>query len=184
MPQARKWQLTFNNPEEHGFTHDVIVEKIEEIASVVYWCLCDEVGSENTYHTHLYIAFKNPKMHTVLSNSFPGAHREIAHGTSMKNPDYVAKDGERFNKQPDGTYDYVDGNGKRHTGTNYADTFLEWGEMPREQQGKSKDAERMVLERIFPQYPVVGYIFLSLFGALTIIFVFKSGILVELFSYQ
>lgn len=144
MPQARKWQLTFNNPEEHGFTHDVIVEKIEEIASVVYWCMCDEVGSEGTYHTHLYIAFKNPKMHTVLANSFPGAHREIAHGTSMQNRDYVAKYGERFNKQPDGTYDYVDGNGKRHIGTNYADTFLEWGEMPREQQGKSKDAERIV----------------------------------------
>ena len=55
MPQSRKWQLTFNNPAEHGFTHDAIVEAIENLASVVYWCLCDETGSEGTYHTHLYI---------------------------------------------------------------------------------------------------------------------------------
>ena len=61
MPQSRKWQLTFNNPAEHGFTHDAIVEAIENLASVVYWCLCDETGSEGTYHTHLYICFQNPK---------------------------------------------------------------------------------------------------------------------------
>ena len=65
MPQSRKWQLTFNNPAEHGFTHDAIVEAIENLASVVYWCLCDETGSEGTYHTHLYICFQNPKLLTV-----------------------------------------------------------------------------------------------------------------------
>lgn len=143
MPQSRKWLLTFNNPEEHGFTHEKIVEQIEGIASVVYWCLCDEVGSEGTYHTHLYIAFRNPKLHTVLSNSFPGTHRDVAYGTSQQNRDYVLKDGEKFNKQSDGSYDYVDNDGKRHIGTNYTDTFLEWGEMPREHQGKSKDVERI-----------------------------------------
>lgn len=55
MPQSRKWQLTFNNPADHGFTHDAITAAIENLASVVYWCMCDEVGSEGTYHTHLYI---------------------------------------------------------------------------------------------------------------------------------
>ncbi|WP_283674559.1 hypothetical protein [Butyricicoccus sp. Marseille-Q5471] len=40
----------------------------------------------------------------------------------------------------------------------------------------------MVLERICPQYSVVGYIIISLFDALTIISVFKSGILIQLFS--
>lgn len=144
MPQSRKWQLTFNNPADHGFTHDAIVEKIENMASVLYWCLCDEIGSENTYHTHLYICFKTPRAHTVLANAFPGAHRENVRGTSQQNRDYVLKDGEKYNKQPDGTYDYVDSSGKRHQGTNFSDTFMEWGEMPREHQGKSKDVERIL----------------------------------------
>lgn len=143
LPQSRKWQLTFNNPAEHGFTHDAIVEAIENLASVVYWCLCDEVGSEGTYHTHLYIVFQNPKAHTVIANAFPGAHRENVKGTSQQNRDYVLKDGEKYNKQPDGSYDYVDSSGKRHQGKNHSDTFLEWGDMPREQQGKSKDVEKI-----------------------------------------
>lgn len=144
MPQSRKWQLTFNNPAEHGFTHDAIVEAIENLAAVVYWCLCDEIGSEGTYHTHLYICFQNPKAHTVIANAFPGAHRENVKGTSQQNRDYVLKDGDKYNKQPDGKYDYVDSSGKRHTGTNYGDTFLEWGEMPHEHQGKSKDVEKIL----------------------------------------
>lgn len=144
MPQSRKWQLTFNNPAEHGFSHDSIVERIESLASVTYWCMCDEVGSEGTYHTHLYICFLNPKLHTVLENAFPGAHRENVKGTSQQNRDYVLKDGEKYNKQPDGTYDYVDSSGKRHIGTNYSDTFQEWGQLPHEHQGKSKDAEIIV----------------------------------------
>lgn len=144
MPQSRKWQLTFNNPAEHGFAHDAIVAGIENLASVVYWCMCDEVGSEGTYHTHVYLCFQNPKMHTVLANAFPGAHRENVRGTSQQNRDYVLKDGEKYNKQSDGTYDYVDSSGKRHQGTNYSDTFLEWGELPHEHQGKSKDVEKIL----------------------------------------
>ena len=61
---------------------------------MVYWCLCDETGSEGTYHTHLYICFQNPKLHTVIGNAFPGAHRENVKGTSQQNRDYVLKDGE------------------------------------------------------------------------------------------
>lgn len=144
MPQSRKWQITFNNPAEHGFSHDAIIERIENLASVVYWCLCDEIGSEGTYHTHLYICFRNLKMHTVIGNAFPGAHRENVKGTSQQNRDYVLKDGDKYNKQADGSYDYVDSSGKRHTGTNFGDTFMEWGEMPRERQGKSKDVEKIL----------------------------------------
>lgn len=143
MPQSRKWQMTFNNPEEHGFTHDAIETAVQSLASVVYWCMCDEIGSEGTYHTHLYLAFENPKTHTVIANAFPGAHRENVKGTSQQNRDYVLKDGEKYNKQFDGTYDYTDTSGKRHQGTNYTDTFQEWGEMPREHQGKSKDVEKI-----------------------------------------
>mgnify|MGYP001384038887 CR=1 FL=1 len=141
--QSRKWQLTFNNPVDHGWTHDKIVEALEDITSVVYWCMCDEIGHEGTYHTHLFIAFQNPKLFTVLANKFPNQHRENVHGTSQQNRDYILKDGEKFNKQPDGSYDYVDDKGVRHHGVNFSDTFLEWGEMPREHQGKSKDVDRI-----------------------------------------
>ena len=71
--------------------------------------MCDEIGSEGTYHIHLYICFQNAKAHTVFANAFPGAHRKNVKGTSQQNRDYVLKDGEKYNKQPDGTYDYVDG---------------------------------------------------------------------------
>ena len=37
MPQSRKWQLTFNNPEELGFSHDQIVEALENLAAVTYY---------------------------------------------------------------------------------------------------------------------------------------------------
>ena len=127
-----------------GYTHDVIADKMEEFRSVLYWCLCDEVGSEGTYHTHLFIAFATPRHHTAIDSKFHGAHQEVARGTSAENRAYVLKDGEKYNKQPDGSYDYVDGSGKRHTGVNYSDTFLEWGELPREQQGKGKDADIIV----------------------------------------
>ena len=143
MPQSRKWLLTFNNPADHGYQQDAIVEQLETFASVLYWCMCDEIGSEGTYHTHLYIAFKTPRMHTVIENAFPGAHRDIVRGASQQNRDYILKDGEKYNKQPDGSYDYTDSGGKQHTGTNYTDTFREWGEMPRERQGKGKDVEQI-----------------------------------------
>lgn len=118
--------------------------------------MCDEIGSEGTYHTHLYIVFQNPKLHTVLANAFPGAHRENVKGTSQQNRDYVLKDGEKYNKQPDGTYDYVDSSGKRHTGTNFGDTFWEWGEMPREHQGTScergsNERQNRIIRRFFPK---------------------------------
>ena len=143
MPQARKWLLTFNNPAEHGFTQDAIVERLEKFSSILYWCMCDEIGAEGTYHTHLYIAFKTPRNHSVIENSFPGAHRDVVRGASRQNRDYILKDGEKYNKQADGSYDYVDNSGKRHKGTNYTGTFLEWGELPQEHQGKSKDVERI-----------------------------------------
>lgn len=141
MPQSRKWQLTINNPADHGFTHQKISEAINNLASVVYWCMCDETGSEGTYHTHVYLCFENPKAHTVIANAFPGAHRENVKGKSQQNRDYILKDGEKYGKQPDGSYRYTDKSGKLHTGINHSDTFEEFGEMPQEHQGKSKDID-------------------------------------------
>lgn len=143
MPQSRKWQLTINNPLDKGFTHEHIKEELESMSGMLYWCLCDEIGEEETPHTHVYLVLRTPRPHTTIGNRFPGAHRELAKGTSQQNRDYVLKDGEQYNKQPDGRYDYVDSSNKRHVGTNFSDTFEEWGEMPAEQQGKSKAVDQM-----------------------------------------
>ena len=78
-----------------------------------------------------------------MENRFPSIHRENVKGTSQQNRDYVLKDGEKYNKGPDGSYNYTDGSGKTHTGVNHTGTFEEWGEMPIERQGKSKDVEKI-----------------------------------------
>lgn len=56
----RKYQLTFNNPQDHGFTHEVIKTTITTFKGCLYWCLADEIGEQGTLHTHLYAAFQNP----------------------------------------------------------------------------------------------------------------------------
>lgn len=143
MPQSRKWQLTVNNPLEKGITHEVLKESLAKFTGMVYWCMCDETGSEGTYHTHVYFVLRTPTVHTVVDNRFPSIHRENVKGTSQQNRDYVLKDGEKYNKSPDGSYNYIDGSGKTHVGVNHTDTFEEWGEMPIERQGKSKDVEKI-----------------------------------------
>lgn len=141
--QSRKWQLTINNPAEKGVTHDVLRESLAKFAGMLYWCMCDETGSEGTYHTHVYFVLRTPTVHTVVENRFPSIHRENVKGTSQQNRDYVLKEGEKYNKLPDGSYNYTDGSGKNHIGVNHTVTFEEWGEMPQEHQGKSKDVEKI-----------------------------------------
>ena len=143
MPQSRKWQLTINNPAEKGITHEVLKESLAKFSGMLYWCMCDETGSEGTYHTHVYFVLRTPTVHTVLENRFPSIHRENVKGTSQQNRDYLLKDGEKYNKGPDGSYNYTDRSGKTHTGVNHTGTFEEWGEMPIERQGKSKDVEKI-----------------------------------------
>lgn len=143
MPQSRKWQITINNPQDKGWTHDKIKEELAQLSGCLYWCMADEIGTQGTYHTHIYFVCRSPVNHTTVNNRFPSeiAHRENVKGTSQQNRDYIAKDGDKYNKQPDGSYSYTDSSGKHHEGTNYAETFEEWGEMPHETQGKSKSAE-------------------------------------------
>ena len=122
---SRKWQLTINNPEKHNFSHEAIKEALNGFSSLVYWCMCDEVGETGTYHTHLFIAFKNAVMFSTLKKSFSSAHFEVANGTSKQNRDYIRKEG-KWEKDK-----------KRET--NLVDTFEEFGEMPVERQGSRND---------------------------------------------
>lgn len=49
--QSRKWRLTINDPAEKGITHDVLRESLAKFTGMLYWCMCDEAGSEG-YISH------------------------------------------------------------------------------------------------------------------------------------
>lgn len=143
--QGRKWQVTINNPEKHGFVHEAIKAALEQYRGLLYYCLCDEKGDEcETLHTHVFFVLRNPCTAERVNNLFPKMHRERVAGTCAENRAYVLKDGEKYNKQPDGSYFYTDSSGKDHQGVNFSDTFEEWGEMPQEHQGKSTASETIV----------------------------------------
>ena len=144
--QSRKWQITINNPSEHGFDDDIIKEIMSSVkGKSLYWCMCHETGDEcETEHIHVFIFRSSPFTARQIQNLFPNFHREKAFGTCAENRAYVLKDGDKFNKQPNGCYDYVDNSGKRHAGVNFSDTFYEFGICPDEHQGKSSASEIVV----------------------------------------
>lgn len=143
--QGRKWQVTINNPLEHGFDHEKIKAALHQFKGLLYFCFCDEEGDEcKTRHTHVFFVLRNPCTAERVNKLFPNFHRERMNGTCADNRAYILKDGEKFNKQPDGSYHYTDSSGKDHDGINFSDTFEEEGEMPQEHQGKSKDADKIV----------------------------------------
>ena len=127
---SRKFQLTINNPTDHGFTHDRIRANLSESPGLLYWCMCDEVGEQGTTHTHVYVVFKNSVMFETLHKRFYGAHIEQANGSNQENRDYVRKEGKWLDDA-------------KHE-TNLADTFEEWGELPPDRTRSETQADRIV----------------------------------------
>lgn len=126
----RKYQLTFNNPADHGFSHEVIKSTLSGFPGCVYWCLCDEIGEQQTPHTHLYAAFKNAVEFSTIQQRFYGAHVESAKGSHRENRDYIRKEGKWLNDA-------------KHE-TNLPDTFEESGELPPESDKRQKQSERIL----------------------------------------
>ena len=144
--QSRKWIITINNPLEHGLDHSTIIEKLRTVrGKSIYWCLCDEEGDEcETLHTHIFLYRSSPFTAQQINNLFPNCHRDKGYGTVQEIRDYIRKEGDKFQKDGDGSYDYVDTTGKRHKGINYIHTFEEYGKIPDEHQGKSAASELIV----------------------------------------
>ena len=90
--QSRKWQLTINNPQDHGMTHDVIIDRAQKF-NPDYFCMADEIGASGTLHTHVYLYSISPMRFGTLKRRFPTAHIEKAIGTSQENRDYMRKEG-------------------------------------------------------------------------------------------
>lgn len=127
---SRKYQLTLNNPLEHGFTHDLIRQNLSELKSLLYWCMCDEVGSNGTPHIHIYAAFRNAVMFSTMQQRFYGAHIEAAKGSHRENRDYIRKEGKWQDTDK--------------AETNLPDTFEESGELPAETGKHGKQSEAIL----------------------------------------
>lgn len=121
--KSRKWQITLNNPQPKGYTHEKIKAELHALKSLKDYCMSDEIG--NTHHTHIYVCFSSPVRFSTLKNHFPQAHLEKAYGSSNENKDYIFKDGKWVNDK------------KKET--NLADTHEEWGTLPEERQGARND---------------------------------------------
>ena len=135
----RKYQITINNPVEHGFIHDVINNIISTLPNVEYWCMSDEIGEEGTYHTHIYIAMKNPVEWDRTHKCFYGAHIEPARGSHSDNRDYILKQG-KWEDDP------------KHE-TKVEGTFEESGELPPEESRRETQSED-VLNMIYSDCPI------------------------------
>lgn len=150
---TRRYQLTINNPKEHGYDHDTIKAILAKGAKLLYWCMCDEEGKEETYHTHLYLVFYNAVMFKTLKNKFPTAHIEVPQwGTNSENYAYIRKEGTKYHKDANGHYEYTDAQGKVHVGTNFSDTFEESGDLPPDAKQGDADVLQHVMKAVGIRY--------------------------------
>ena len=124
---SRKYQLTLNNPDKHDWSHEYIKNALETYSSLVYWCMCDEIGEEGTPHTHVFVVFKNAVEFTTLQKSFYGVHMEPSKGSNQENRDYIRKEGK-----------WAEDKKKE---TNIAHTFEEYGELPLDRAEGIKETE-------------------------------------------
>lgn len=127
--QARRWQITINNPKEKSFTHERIKSILQGFKSLIYYCMADETGENGTYHTHVYTCFKNGIRFSTLKKHFYEAHFEVARGTSEQNRDYILKQGKWAED-------------KKHE-TTVEGSYEEYGEIPQEHQGARTDLHEL-----------------------------------------
>lgn len=128
--RSRKYQLTFNNPEKHkNCSHEAIKTALKKWDSLLYWCMCDERGKNNTLHSHLFIQLKNPIYFSSVKKSFPTAHIEEAKGTAEENRAYIRKEG-KWKDSEKGQ-------------TNLIETFEENGMTPKTEQGRRNDLSNL-----------------------------------------
>lgn len=133
--QSRKYQLTINNPADHGLDHETLKVRLAGLTSLVYACLADEQGlEEQTPHTHIYFVTQSPVRFSTIKKRFPEAHIEHVHGTSVQNRDYVSKSGKWADDEK--------------ADTSIPDTFEEIGTMPDEPGQGSRTDLAEILEYI------------------------------------
>ncbi|MEL7657145.1 MAG: replication protein, partial [Bacillota bacterium] len=129
MPRStafRRYQLTIENPDKHGFSHESIKQILSEFPSLIYWGMCDEIGQGGTPHIHVYIVFENSVMWKTMQKRFYGVHIEPAMGSNQENRDYLRKEGKWLDDE-------------KHE-TNLPETFEESGTLPPDRQAAKKES--------------------------------------------
>ena len=56
---TRRFQLTFNNPKEHDYSHEKIKSLLEAGGKIGYWCMGDEIGTQKLVVEELEIRKKS-----------------------------------------------------------------------------------------------------------------------------
>jgi hypothetical protein len=113
--QCKAFFLTFNNPDEYGYSQERIIDIMHtKFKNVLYWCMCDEQGS--TYHRHLYILLSHKKRWSAVQRAFQKAHIESeVKGTPQECRAYIRKEGAKYANKAE---------------TNVPETFYEEGSIP------------------------------------------------------
>jgi len=134
-PQGLKWQLTINNPVTHGFTHEHIKTQLNKLKSITYYCFADEIGEEQTPHTHIFALFSSNTRFSTLKKLFESAYITRAHGSAQENRDYITKTGK-----------WADSDKAE---TSVPNSLYEFGEMPIETKiSTGRGIEGVIISRI------------------------------------
>lgn len=141
--QARKYQITINHPleAEPPFTHERIKDEISQITSVVYWCMCDEIGAENgTPHSHVFLQCASPVRFSTIQRRFssgadhkPYAHIESTYGSTLTNRQYLLKEGKWKEIKGD---------------TSVKGTFEEFGEIPHSERMSQRGELQFIFDMV------------------------------------
>lgn len=92
--RGKKWLLTANNPQEHGWEYDKVVAILENWKALEYWCIGYEIGVENNNpHYHIFIIGKNQIEWKTIHSKLGGMNRKKAHGTNLECKEYCFKIG-------------------------------------------------------------------------------------------
>jgi hypothetical protein len=128
MIKGLKFQLTFNNPDEHGITYEYIIEKLMINKSIVYYAMCREIGENGTPHIHVFVCYSQSMRFTTLKKHFPTeCHIERCLGSYADNRAYILKEGDKYADKKE---------------TSVEGSFIEWGVLPVDVgQGRRVDLE-------------------------------------------
>ena len=127
--QARKYLLTIQNPEEKGYSHDIIKDICQSL-NATYFCMAEETATTGTIHTHLFLYRKTGIRERTIRKKFPSVHFDACYGTCKENRDYVSKTGKWSEDEKAETK--IDG------------SFEEYGELPEERSENNPDKADLI----------------------------------------
>lgn len=135
--QSFMYQLTINEPEKKGWTHEQILTVMREnFKTLTYICMADEQGS--CYHTHIFVVFASRVRFSMVKRYFEEAHIEKCKGSVSDNVNYVKKTG-RWETDESKQEKKIEG------------TFEEFGTQPPDTKGRRRDLTelyQMVMENM------------------------------------